>query len=427
MRSWLAGLAPDERTPVPEAASDPDMIALASSEIGPAPTSWAVQAAADIVRQVGDDFAAEQGTAPMTGTEREGCEACLLTTLVGIHRGTPADEVAAPQGARNHVRLSVRQGTPIGTVVRIVWASHTWVQDALLAHLAKTLDESSLVSEVRDLNSVLFSYVNSYVRDLMAEYEEELELWRGRLAAERLSVYNMLVAGEGPPPDAERTLGLRLRGDHLIAVGWPATGRHVPARDAEIAAFASDAGRQLGASGSLVLQREGGTEFWWALKSRALVDAPRIVESIERPAWMNLAIGVPGHGLEGIRLSHRAAHQAARVGRAAAHGHVWVYDDVELLAMMMSDPEAARMFVHRELHGALSTAPKAAAVRTTVRLFLENGGSRLKTAEALNLAATSVAYRVSRMSDLLGRQVSDRPVETLLALQLVHRFPQLAD
>ncbi len=425
MRSWLTGLSPDDRVPVPEAASDPEMIALATAEIGQAPTSWAVQAAADIVRQVGDDFAAEKSDFLPTGNEREGCEACLLTTLVGIHRGAPAEEVAAPRGARNHVRLSVRQGIPIGTVVRLVWASHTQVQDALLARIAETVDPSMVVGEVRDLNDILFAYVNSYVRDLMAEYEEEVELWRGRLAAERLSVFTMLVDGERPPVDAERILGLRLQGDHLIAVGWPATGSYVPARDAEIAAFASDVGRRLGASGSLVLQREGGTEFWWTMRSRAPAGASRTVQSVARPAWMNLAIGVPGHGIEGIRLSHLAAHQAVRVGRASAQDHVWAYEDVEVLAMLMSDPNAARMFVQRELRGALGMTAKVVDLRTTVRLFLENGGSRVMTASALNLAATSVAYRVSRLSDLLGRPVADRPVETLLALQLLHRFPQL--
>ena len=93
--------------------------------------------------------------------------------------------------------------------------------------------------------------------------------------------------------------------------------------------------------------------------------------------------------------------------------------------MLMSDPNAARMFVQRELRGALGMTAKVVDLRTTVRLFLENGGSRVMTASALNLAATSVAYRVSRLSDLLGRPVADRPVETLLALQLLHRFPQL--
>ncbi|WP_168709267.1 helix-turn-helix domain-containing protein [Arthrobacter sp. PAMC25564] len=408
-------------------ASDPEIIASAEAEIGAPATAWAAEAAADIVRLVAEDFSLAGTPGMMTGTEREGCEASLLTTLIGLHRGTPAADIVAPRGAQDNVRLSVRQGVPIGSVLRTVWACHTRVQDALLAVIEREVPADRMVAEVRGLNAALFSYVNSYVSDLMRGYEDELSLWHGRLPAERLRVLTAILDGEEPAEDAERVLGLRLGGHHLIAVARPATSGHIPDRDAARQRFGTDAVQALGATGFLTIEHQGTTLFWWAFNTRPGPSVMSALREVPHPGWIQLAAGRPGSGLAGLRESHFEAQQAARVARLAPRQQFWGYDDAGMLALLIADPQGAARFVQVQLAGLLGPDQKLTDIRDTLRHFLLAGSSRIAAAQALHLATNTVAYRVKRASDLLGRPVNENQVVTLVALQLAHTFPQLMD
>ncbi|WP_336713042.1 PucR family transcriptional regulator [Arthrobacter sp. USHLN218] len=425
--TWLEGLQPPEREYPAAPASAPQVITGAREEIGPSATAWAVEAAAEIVEQVEADFSAAGTPGMMTGSEREGCEACLLTTLIGLRNGTPASQITAPAGAQENIRLSVRQGVPIGTVLRTVWACHTRVQDALLSVLEREVGPERLVTEVRELNAALFSYVNSYIRDLMAGYEDELSLWHGRLPAERLRIMTALLEGEDPPADAEQILGLRLGNHHLLGVAWPSTSGHLPDREAVLNRYGTETGRLLGAAGTLILQHEGTTRFWWTFNSKPAGDIVSIARDAPRPPWMKLALGTVRPGLAGLRVSYFDSLQAAAVGRLAAEGTFWAYEEAGLLALLTADREAAGRFVRTELSGLLGQDPKTADIRETLRHFLLSGSSRVAAAQALHLATNTVAYRVKRAGEQLARPAGERPIQTLMALELAHAFPKLME
>ena len=98
-----------------------------------------------------------------------------------------------------------------------------------------------------------------------------------------------------------------------------------------------------------------------------------------------------------------------------------------MVALLASDEQAARRFVRDELRGMTTGDAKSADLRETLRLFLRAGNSRLIAARELNLAANTVAYRVARASELLGRPAVERPTETILALELAEHFPDYLD
>lgn len=427
MMTWLEELGPNALGHSPVPASAPAVIASAEATIGSEATAWAVEAAAEIVGQVSVDFATAGTPGMMTGSEREGCEACLLTTLVGLHRGTDAADIVAPRGAQENVRLSVRQGVPIASVLRTVWACHTRVQDALLSVLEREVPPDRMVAEVRGLNAALFSYVNSYVSDLMRGYEDELSLWHGRLPAERLRVLTAILGGEEPGSDAERILGLRLGGHHLIAVARPTTSAHVPDRDALRQRFGANAAQVLGATGFLTIEHQGITLFWWTFNTSP---GPLVVQALGEvplPGWVQLAVGRLGSGLAGLRESHFEAQQAARVARLSPRQQFWGYDDAGMLALLIADPEGAARFVQVQLAGLLGPDQKLTDIRETLRHFLLAGSSRLAAAQALHLATNTVAYRVKRAAEFLGRPINEGQMSTLVALQMVHTFPHLID
>ena len=423
--NWMESLRPTANRTGDGPASDPEIIASAEAEIGAPATAWAAEAAAEIVRQVDEDFSLAGTPGMMTGTEREGCEASLLTTLIGLHRGTAAADIVAPRGAQENVRLSVRQGVPIGSVLRTVWACHTRVQDALLAVIEREVPADRMVAEVRELNAALFSYVNSYVSDLMRGYEDELSLWHGRLPAERLRVLTAILDGEEPSADAERILGLRLGRYHLVALAWPASSGHIPDREAARQRFGADAAQALGAAGVLAVEYQGTTLFWWAFNTRPDPSVTGALRAVPRADWIQLAAGGPGSGLAGLRESHFEAQQAARVARLSPRRKFWDYNDAGMLALLIADPQGAARFVQVQLAGLLGPDQKLTDIRDTLRHFLQAGSSRIAAAQALHLATNTVAYRVKRAAELLGRPVNENPVTTLAALELAHTFPHL--
>ena len=50
--------------------------------------------------------------------------------------------------------------------------------------------------------------------------------------------------------------------------------------------------------------------------------------------------------------------------------------------------------------------------------FLSSGGSATRVAKELYVHQNTVAYRVKRAEEMLGRKVSERPIELICALTL---------
>ncbi|GAA1969162.1 PucR family transcriptional regulator [Microbacterium deminutum] len=423
MNNWVEQLAPHSAVVVADAASDPKLVGAAIAEIGVSASEWAIETAQEIISAVQREFAASESPGVMTGREREAFEASLFTTLMALHNDTPAGEIVRPRGAEENVRESARQGVPMGTLLRTVWACHTRTQDALLRELEELFDPAELMPQVRTLNAALYSYVDLYVKGLTTEYQNELIAWSGHVPAERLHIMRSLLEGEQPTSTTERALGLRLTDHHLIGVAWQWSTRHIPDRQAELSRFGAQIGQALGASNTLVLHHDGLAEYWWTFSRLPDVNLDQVANDVTNPPWARLAIGELGAGLEGFRSSYATAQQAAKVGRKAAEGDFWSYSDVRLIALLSADEAAARRFVRDELQGLDGDEPKIAELRNTLRLFLKTGNSRILAARELHLAANTVAYRVGRASELLGRPATERPVETLLALELAHHFP----
>ncbi|HEY0936626.1 MAG TPA: helix-turn-helix domain-containing protein [Trebonia sp.] len=423
--AWIPGLRPDPGQPAAERLSPPELVAVAEREIGVSATWWAAQTAQRIVEDVTARLRKNPAPATATGSEREGCEASLLTVLVGLHQGVPS--VPRSGSATENVRQSVHRGVAVNTVLNTVWACHALAQDALLTEIEKELTGERLISEVRRLTRAMTGYITSYAGELIREYEEEAALWRGRVPAERLRVFTLLADGADPGGDAEDILGVRLTDAHLVASVWGQAAGHLPGRQRAISAFAQDAGETLQAARTLVLPQEDMTVLWWSWRATPPGDHLDRLRRLARPSWMNLAVGTTERGPEGVRGSHQACLQAARVGRRSKAASFWSYADLRVVALMAADTEAARRFAQAELAGLSGKDAKSAALRETLRVYLRNGASRTVTAKELYIAVNTVSYRVAKAAGLLGRPAGEHSVETLLALELARYFPDFLD
>ncbi len=144
------------------------------------------------------------------------------------------------------------------------------------------------------------------------------------------------------------------------------------------------------------------------------------LEAFDPPEGIRVAIGTSGHGLEGFRRSHDEAVQAAHVASLAGGtvGPVTSYKRVELVSLLASDLPRARAFVVSRLGRLAGPGEPAARLRDTVLAFLTVGGSSTRAAKQLYIHQNTVGYRIRRAEDLLGRSVSEDPIELTCALTL---------
>jgi hypothetical protein len=422
MLAWLSVLRGDDAFVTPEPAASPDVVAAATSALGRPAVEWAVQLAARII----DERTAGAARLP-AGPEidaRRGCESGLLHGLTQFALGVPPEEVGACDVALYKARSLARADVPIDGLIRMLWDTHAKVVDAFFGAVSRQPAGPDVIAQIREMNMALTTYVSNTVRDMLAAYEDEVTTTQsGEHAAIALALRHLLDSGTIPLA-VESTLSMRLHGAHLVGLAWwtvdrPDDGHRLLNR------FAAQLCEMLGGHGGAAIHVEPHEVLWLTFPNVRKVELTQVGE-VERPAGLAVAFGSVGEDVEGLRLSYRQALEASRLGQLSRMCGSWTYDETALVALALSDVGAAQMFVTTELDGVLGAHPRLADVRETVRVFLATGGSRAMTARSLNIAPTTVAYRVSRFEELRGRQLSSRTFETFVALELLRHVPELA-
>lgn len=171
---------------------------------------------------------------------------------------------------------------------------------------------------------------------------------------------------------------------------------------------------------SVALRQDSGWVVWLGFERPPAKDAlerlmPEVVIGSPEP----LGAGEPLVGLEGFRTTHRQAIDARQIGVMRRHNGVTRHRDVALLALLCADGERARALARSELGALVEETDKHAALRDTLRAYLACGESHVAAARRLNVHDKTVAYRVRRAEEILGRRIGERRVELEAAL-LVH-------
>jgi hypothetical protein len=158
-------------------------------------------------------------------------------------------------------------------------------------------------------------------------------------------------------------------------------------------------------------------DVWWGA-----YEPPTTVrlDGYRPPEGIRVAFGAPGQDVAGFRRSHDQAVQAARVAALAGNraSAVTGYARVELVSLLAVDLPRARAFVHAQLGPLAADEEPAARLRETVLAYLAAGGSGTRVAKELYVHQNTVAYRIKRAEELLGRRVTARSVELTCALTL---------
>ncbi|HEX5928115.1 MAG TPA: helix-turn-helix domain-containing protein [Solirubrobacterales bacterium] len=295
----------------------------------------------------------------------------------------------------SQARLAARNGVPLETVMRRYLAGYTLLGDFLVG---EGEGEVSLQSTLR-VQASLFDR-------LLAAVSEEYNLEQPRRPASaeerRAELARRLLAGEQPDP-AGLCYDLDVR--HL---GLVASGVEAPAVLRRLAA-ALDC--------RLLLVRRGESDFWAWLGSRRGPDPDRLEDLLRSgpsdSLW--LALGEPGEGLAGWRLTHRQAAAAMPVA-LRGEGGLTRFRDVALLAAVLTDDLLAASL--RELYLTPLAGEGGESLLETLRAYFTAERNISSAAAMLGISRQAAAKRLGTAERRLGRPLGACGIELEAALRL---------
>lgn len=216
--------------------------------------------------------------------------------------------------------------------------------------------------------------------------------------------------------EVERKLGLRLSDYHWAAVLCSVPGGGLTAED--LVRFALTVGQTVGGARPLVAMN-GASEVWmWTRWARppASEAIAAVRDRLSAVDGLQVGVGPIASGAAGFRHSLLGARAAWRSADPSAR---WcTYEDVSAVSLLTKDDERTRWFLAEVLGELGGSGSRYATLRETLRLYLATGRSRQQVAAAMYINRNTVAYRVQKATELLGRPIGEDDFEVRLALEV---------
>lgn len=272
--------------------------------------------------------------------------------------------------------------------------------------------------ELAELLDVTAQSITAFIDDTMAGISahmqrERSELTSGSQAERREAVALILDGAPISRQRAEQRLGYRLAGTHTAAVVW--TERpDVDARQLDRVAEAI--GQVAGARPLSILA--SSTIRWVWVNTALPLDLGVLRDRISPYPEVHVAVGPAANATEGFRRSHLDALTTQRMlARLHSPQQLAAFEDVELVTLLTSDPDAADAFIRRTL-GALASAD--AELRDTVATFIAEQHNASAAAERLFLHRNTLMRRIARAEQLLPAPLHANGTHIAVALEILH-------
>ncbi|HEY1440993.1 MAG TPA: helix-turn-helix domain-containing protein [Mycobacterium sp.] len=345
----------------------------------------------------------------------------------------PAVAATLSPATRALVRDGAKRGIPESELMRSFRLAHAATLRHLHAILAKHAADAKELSLAIDLGSAwTFAYVDAVVclgEDL---YTSEREHWLRSAAASAVETINTILSEQPIDIDvASRRLRYEVRRVHVAAIAWIAAHEEGSDTLALLEAAIGDIAAAIGNQRPLI-QPLGILSIAAWISTNATVPS-RVLDELRFASatapGVRVAIGEPAPGIVGFRTSHIEALEAQRIAQLAGRreGRVTRYHDIALCALATANIEHSRRFVQRELGRLASLDDTTRRLAATVRTYLDENGSRGRTAKRLHVHENTVAYRLRQAEELLGRSVEKRTLELRVALALADLVTNASD
>ncbi|RFZ68527.1 hypothetical protein DE4576_01489 [Mycobacterium marinum] len=272
--------------------------------------------------------------------------------------------------------------------------------------------------ELRELFEVTYRSISEFVEATSAGIAAQMQRERDELArgthAERREVTALIL--DGAPISrqrAEARLGYALNRTHTAAVIWSdEPDGDLNRLDRVVDAFgrAADFARPL-----TVIAGAATRWVWVANAANATLDVEQVEQAVRDVPGARVAIGAAATGIEGFRRSHLEALTTQRmVAGLNSRQRVALFADIQLIALIAQNPEAANDFIKNTL-GDFESA--GAELHKTVLTFVNEQCSIGRTTKVLYTHRNTLLRRLDRAQQLLPRPLDHSSVHVAVALE----------
>jgi len=308
-----------------------------------------------------------------------------------------------PTALLSQARLAARNGVELDTVLRRYLAGHTLLDDFLVeeAERGEAIGPAALKRLLRAEGAA----VDRLLAAVSEEYMRESRASHTSPEQRRTRQVERLLTGE--PLDATE-LAYPFEGHHL---GLLTSGQGN--REA-IKSLAQSLDARL-----LAVSREKSQLLWAWLGSRRALEPDEILAKLrtDLTSGLSVAIGEPGEGIAGWRLTHRQAAAAHAVALRSKEPVVR-YADVALLASAMQDELLVTSLKRLYLEPLEAERDGGEGLRETLRAYIATDGNTSSTAAALGIDRRTVTRRIRMAEEVLGHSLTTRAADVEVALRL---------
>ena len=342
----------------------------------------------------------EVGEAAYVQGLRGAVSAALAHALAGIEAADP-EPAPVPAELLSQARAAARAGVSLDTVLRRYVAGHALLADFLIAEAER--GEPLPHEQLQRLLAVQAAVLDNLIAEVSEEHGRENCRRERSKERRRAECARRLLDGE--LADASE-LAYELGAHHIAAL---AEG---PSTEEALRAIAAGLDRRL-----LLVCRGEGPLWAWLGGTRPL-DPERLQEALEScwPERATLALGEPGEGLSGWRLSHRQAAAALPVARKRRSPVR--YGEVALLAAALSDEVLGASL--RQLYLAPLEAERdgGQSAKATLRAYFAAERNASSAAAVLRVSRKTVTARLRAIERALGRRLWACAAELDVALNI---------
>jgi hypothetical protein len=319
--------------------------------------------------------------------------------LDAIARGPAGRRAPIPDQLLLQARHAARAGISLDAILRRYCAGNSLLTDTLISEAGQlSLPRDELKLAFRSL-AVTFEHLLFAVSE---EYSREASKVAGTGEERRLELVERLLAGELVEASE---LGYNFSAWHR---GIVAFGADAPRT---VRTFAQEANASL-----LLIRRRDGVVWGWLGARHRHVLAERSQPPPTSSASAALALGEPGQGLPGWRLTHRQAVAALPLALKTAHSAS--YAQAPLLATALKDDLLATSLYQLYIDPLSQERDGGDAAKSTLRAYYEAARNASSAAAALGVDRRTVTARIASIEDRLGLRLDACSAEIEIALRL---------
>jgi sugar diacid utilization regulator len=417
--AWVRRLSAPSRL-VEQPASSEAVRGQATTTIGADAVAWAVCVGKSVSDGIVEAVPSVAETPSAYEILRQGAETRILAILRELVE--PDNRLAPTVEGIAIAQQFAHRNIPLADVLRALHLGHKFIATHLTREVVRLVESQHHVDTLGAVSRQLFDFHDAHGAGVADAYLQERDQWMASTTARRREVIDAVLAGELDDAEGKsQVLGHDLHRHHLalICIQQPAASSS-HARDLREAMTLLH--RALGRSPSLNMPADSLTQWGWLSSSRPFrVDDVKVaVGGAHLADSVQLFVGQPASGIQGFRRSHLTARavQDYVVGSRGPRARSVFYSDIAVASLLTAEPERAFWFAEDVLGELAGPGPRLRDLRRTLRSYLDSGGSLKATAADINVAKSTVAYRIKQVGEIAGLPGEADTFEVLAALTI---------